>query len=681
MSLKEDLTLENASLTVKNNLELWKTVWAERTDQIHKFGEGTYGRNILVLLPDLIDEVEHNEERFINNEHGKRFFWKNFLPYYTGKPKDKVRNNNINTWQKFAHGIQTELGFILESLQSHQTSGSVFRISHLISCLHQLDTGLRSPESCALTANGLFDLLTSEEQLEVDNQEVIFLTDTLILMFWRNGTLPSSINHLASDILDGFQQFEDGKLHSSYPQYPDQGTVSNEEYRKTLEVFFSHLPIKDRFNQIQRVYSLEPKEYEVIFKVDGFEKGTVGFSIGNIEVYDPEMHRHIKKPILGTMDIFSIEKVEGNKLCVSVRIRGIDSSSMKLVARKGAERALGLITGRKTGQRAPTLSSAYAICDAEGNEVAAGSEEYKLGITHFLDLAKWKEKEYKRIGAWINNESIAPAVKVWLASMDWYRKAIENEQSSEILLNAWFSVEHLFQGGKKVSLRIPAFLCYRPDEKNVYALWYPEDRIAQIQLLLSLLEIKHELLKYVSDLAVNFLPSSQVVFQFKYGKKFLLPENILSKFVEEDGATFTTGGFISVSDNIIFELETNHLDGLARQVKVLRDLFFQKEISLKTLRSEIWRVKDDVYNIYRIRNMLVHRATTNSILVDYYAARALEYSFSLLTELKWKLIRTKDDSEITDIDNYFQEWVLDANIGLEAVQNGDMGKFRSWVFS
>jgi hypothetical protein len=79
--------------------------------------------------------------------------------------------------------------------------------------------------------------------------------------------------------------------------------------------------------------------------------------------------------------------------------------------------------------------------------------------------------------------------------------------------------------------------------------------------------------------------------------------------------------------------------------------------------------------------MLVHRATTNSILVDYYAARALEYSFSLLTELKWKLIRTKDDSEITDIDNYFQEWVLDANIGLEAVQNGDMGKFRSWVFS
>jgi len=499
-----------------------------------------------------------------------------------------------------------------------------------------------------------------------------------MLMFWRNGKLPDSIENMASNILDSFQQYEGANIHSSYPQCPDQGMQSDEEYRQTLEIFFSKVSIEDRFNQIQRIYSLESKEYNVIFKVYGFEENTSEFSIGSVTVYDPRNVKRIKKPIV--LDISGVENVENNELCVSVKVKGVDSSSMKLFARKKAERALGIIR-REKGKKALTLSNAYTICDSDGNEVGAGSEGYKSGLFHYSNLTEFMAEEYKRLGIWIDNESVNPTVKVWLASMDWYRKAIESEQSTEMLLNAWFSVEHLFQGENKISLRIPDFLRHRPNENNVHALWYPEDRIANIQLLLSFVEIKHEIRNYADKIAVEYLPDSQMFFIMKYGKKYLLPKEILSKFVENNGLTYSGEEFVELTDKIMSDLKKDHLDEPFRLVGELRNQFFQNKICMDTLRNETWRVKDDIYNIYRIRNMLVHRATTNSLLVEYYAARALEYSFSLLTELKWQLLRTKDDSEIKDINDYFQKLVLDTNIALESVQNDEMSKFRKWVFS
>ncbi|MCX6145565.1 MAG: hypothetical protein NTZ35_20350 [Ignavibacteriales bacterium] len=187
--------------------------------------------------------------------------------------------------------------------------------------------------------------------------------------------------------------------------------------------------------------------------------------------------------------------------------------------------------------------------------------------------------------------------------------------------------------------------------------------------------------KYAGSLAHNFLPGGKLFFNLKYGKEFSLSKDVLAQFVEKDGAIYTSGGFVACSDAVIAELKASNLPALALEIQSMRDLFYDKETAMNGLRSELWRVKDDVYNIYRIRNMLVHRATTDSILTEYYAVRALEYSASLLTELKWSLLRTKDDSELATIDEYFQDWVLDGNIGLEAVQNGEMARFKQWVFS
>ncbi|MEH2392158.1 MAG: hypothetical protein V7K21_11060 [Nostoc sp.] len=101
----------------------------------------------------------------------------------------------------------------------------------------------------------------------------------------------------------------------------------------------------------------------------------------------------------------------------------------------------------------------------------------------------------------------------------------------------------------------------------------------------------------------------------------------------------------------------------------------------KYLIEKIIDLKDDVYNIYRIRNMLVHSSSTTSKLLDYYAKRSREYCHSLLDAIAYKIYQTSNDDEIMPLEFYFREMVIDANIALEAVKEKKMDNFRNWALS
>lgn len=96
--------------------------------------------------------------------------------------------------------------------------------------------------------------------------------------------------------------------------------------------------------------------------------------------------------------------------------------------------------------------------------------------------------------------------------------------------------------------------------------------------------------------------------------------------------------------------------------------------------EKIYELKDDIYNVYRIRNMLVHSSGTQSKLLDYYSQRIREYSFSFLQLLGKKLLETSEDSEIKSLEYYLRQIILDSNIALEAVKENQMNKFRRIIF-
>ncbi len=100
---------------------------------------------------------------------------------------------------------------------------------------------------------------------------------------------------------------------------------------------------------------------------------------------------------------------------------------------------------------------------------------------------------------------------------------------------------------------------------------------------------------------------------------------------------------------------------------------------LNKIKQAIIDVKNDVYNIYRIRNMLVHSSNTKSKLLEDYSKRNKEYSLRLILEIRKHLFATESDTEIQPISTYFTRMIIDANVAFEAVVNNDMDKFRKWI--
>jgi hypothetical protein len=79
--------------------------------------------------------------------------------------------------------------------------------------------------------------------------------------------------------------------------------------------------------------------------------------------------------------------------------------------------------------------------------------------------------------------------------------------------------------------------------------------------------------------------------------------------------------------------------------------------------------------------MLVHSGNTESSLLDYYGERSLEYCYSILDIIAYKIFQTASDDEIKPLESYFQEILIEATKAIESVKENKMDKFRDWVLS
>jgi hypothetical protein len=221
-----------------------------------------------------------------------------------------------------------------------------------------------------------------------------------------------------------------------------------------------------------------------------------------------------------------------------------------------------------------------------------------------------------RIGHWLSSKnSLNKSVETWLTAIELYRKSVESVQSSDALLYSWYSLEHFINKSEKITVRLP-----REFDKSVGE-WYDADNISVLQLLLAIVTIK-------------------------------------SKFFDD------------------FEQKNSQFD---KYISEIRGHFIDHTTCLNKIKQAIIDVKNDVYNIYRIRNMLVHSSNTKSKLLEDYSKRNKEYSLRLILEIRKHLFATESDTEIQPISTYFTRMIIDANVAFEAVVNNDMDKFRKWI--
>ncbi len=69
-----DFNLDNVPEAIANNLNLWQEIWKTQCSKLKNFEPGEYSRHLLLVLPDLDEEVHFNINSFAKIRAEKTFF-------------------------------------------------------------------------------------------------------------------------------------------------------------------------------------------------------------------------------------------------------------------------------------------------------------------------------------------------------------------------------------------------------------------------------------------------------------------------------------------------------------------------------------------------------------------------------------------------------------------------------
>lgn len=652
----------------------WASFWRDRCEAIYenKKEDQPYADHLFFLLEDLREEINENPS-FKSSRYGKEYFVHHLSQYCSASSK-KSSTQSCPTKQEWIGKSDVYLGLILEALSEHNYNNT-FALSDLVTLIDTLQTFQESLDCYDFTVDLLLKKIEGCTSKITENKDVRFLTDTLVLYFERRGISPRSIDRLGTDVMETFEDVKyPDRTITNYPNAPEQGNLLLNDYENSLKSFYSKLTMLSRIDCFKQFIRYKPKQYEIIFRIDGLELHESGLSITkDIRIYDPHKEKHIKK--------FSwegrkhhVEREDSTGNCLAVRLQGRGRASLENLARSIAERALGVLSSKRKREEPLILSRDYSVCNEGGVEIAFGGD--KSEKEHFFPV--WEKiigSYQKYFNDWITNPKPNSAAQKWLISMDWYRRSIESNQPSQELLNAWFAIEHLTKEEQDLSIRLPGFLYSRESPVKTNQQWLDRRSMAVTQFILSIVVLKSEMQEIASEVSSYFFNQiSQNFYSYK------ISNCLLTQFYNKRNDSWKPQVFIEIIDEVLNELTINNYEPARSDVLGVKRLFYEIDFTKSILRGKIWQIKDDVYNIYRIRNMLVHGGWTSSRLTKYYANRCREYTYDLLQCLKWKLMGSEREHLENDYSVWLRQIIVDANVALEKLDKGDMKAYRDWIF-
>ncbi|MBD2386799.1 hypothetical protein [Cylindrospermum sp. FACHB-282] len=684
------------------NIEILKKIWRERCELIKNNETGDYSRHLLLILQDLHEEIYVNKDHFAKSQYGKKFFeisLCNYCVFFTntkdnqGQGFDLPTQKELNKLKRdWAAKVNQELSFIVETLSKDNKTGGKFKLEDFLILIRNIENKLTSVKNFELTLKLLYKQLLESKP---DDQQIQFLVDTIILLFNRKGILS------IEDILDSqFEDFKDINQDYLIPRVwgsPSQNQKSSDEYREELKLYYENLSFEQRLYFLNKIYCQDPQKYQVIFWIKGIQFENK-FNIGNVYFYSPKRHgKKIKNE--DNLDDCLQKWENKSHYCVAIDIQGIDSKFMAIRAKQMAERTIAALSTRKMKEQPIILSDDFLICDITGKIQDFKFKGRRDNTIINEENSIETQNQRLRIGSWISSETIChPTVEKWFTSIDLYRQASESLQSSQELLNSWFAIEKFSADSGVVSTRLPN-LSTDLKKLNIKLfletidLWVGnDDAIKTVQLLLVFSELRIFLHKEARNALIEF---TRPIILSNQLPKFFVEEYIsdpnqpsLVEYISSDLLNYfyndvelSIEKFVEKLPAIKKELE-KHDKKIPTYLETCYEVYYNPLDCEKYILEKIFEIKSNIYNIYRIRNMLVHSSNTQSKLLDYYSKRSREYCFALLNSIGYRICTTSDDAEIMSLEFYFREIIIDANIALEAVKDKKtMDKFRKWALS
>ena len=375
--------------------------------------------------------------------------------------------------------------------------------------------------------------------------------------------------------------------------------ASKELYHEAVRQRIDHRSVAEIIQPLKERYNQPPMDAHLLMSLS-YLKGVDEVCIDGVTIYSPKVRRFVDDE-----DLCTIEKeTDFEKLCAAIPIHYHGLRSAIKEAKRKMDRVLELLSlyyDRENGieydlGRYCVVKDKRTLADSTHRAERGAKnidEFYKYASAMDVrDLCQHQES-ISTIFQNLQQHKDEATVDRLRNAMHWCRKANEAVTDEERLIHSWFALEGL--------LAIPEDIkeCISPNSSGKV------DEIKSVVVaLLGIAEFRYlwrsvydELLWRINEHGLNYLPydlMSRSGLAVKPGEKYRFED------------------FIRCSEEVMGQVHD----------ELLKDRLYavsQFYISIKNYDKVIKKLKDNLQNVYRYRNMIVHNAVVPINSTEFYA--------------------------------------------------------------
>lgn len=580
---------------ITDNIRYWVDLWE---DLIDHFTERLYGlalENPRLLLKDIIDEIEFNNFRNVEN---KKYFQ---------KMTDEVLKQDI--------AIQ----IILKSEWSLlRREFGLQRWSYLRQLCKGLLTKFEDGAYFEETLSILKNILLSNSN---DKRLIRQLSQNLIVEFLHKEYSLKTVKEIALNIFDKYDIREDGHLITRFPYLSDWNsfvkdeTFDEKEFNKSVSSEIDHITIPARIDKLRYYFFKRSSDIFFIFEVEGI-KGDTDLNIGDVNFYSTNVKRYLQSDSLRDDENFNKKDSDKKYINVAVRIPMVDSGGARNRATERINRALDLLRAYYSPNVPFEILPSHLLVDNKGKEMgmSLGRKKSASG-SRWWDSLNLQEIEidkafFETTSAFLfkATENQNETERKLTRSLRWFRKGEETDNTEDKLVNYWVVLENILRFKEPVLSA----------NENIYEL--AREIVPANQGLRFIYDMGWQLFFYIETLINSYQGNRRCLD---------LPREIIDKcnLDPQRPATIYLQPFIDNLGELITFIDRAIIkEKLEGAIKFYGDVAHAKE-TIERFSDEI---REDILLIYRYRNKIVHNAHHDTTILPYYVEKIRRYAGDLL---------------------------------------------------
>lgn len=599
------MSQDNSDISMMKPIEYFQLYWMDYVSTlVKKEYDEVHLDSPRMLLNEIISEIQYNQ--FKNKEN---------IDYF---------RNTLSGWNKQDAVFKSIAGTEVTKALSHYFNPQKQKM--LMEVCYHIIKKLDENNYVDKLIDGLQHCIEANAELTLDNRKIIRQYVQLIVAeFVSKGydlqdiretsyDIPGVIRVAGGDVV----QAPDAFIDINKAQYP-----SKEAYFEAVRERIKRRDIAEMIQPIRDWYHREPKDAYLLMSISSI-KGVKEVCIGDVIIYSPYVRKFVNTKYRCSLE----EESDYPKLCAAIPVKYIGIQTAIKDAKQKMDKVFELLSVYYYTDKVFEYDLGHYYVVKDGIEIAESMSNSETGIRNTNDFYRHAmalnmdvlNNDHEAIDTLyhkINQHPDESTASRLNNALHWCRKANAARTNEEKLLDSWFALEGLL----KVSDDVMGCIVDKTDNKIDYI--HKVTTVAWGQRL-----YRDKCLHVYFDMWMRI-----------HSIKILnLPEDIMKRsgLDAQEGEAYKMSDFIRCAEEL-----TRYAND-----ELLKDQLWEVSHYCKTVdnyKKEIARLRNNLLNIYRYRNLIVHNAVLPTESTEYYACLI----YKICREVTGSVIRKCTESNST----------------------------------